>query len=177
MHKIIGNKKIFAIELELSKDLGNPSAKQRIWINNAHIGNFKEDNYLFPLLKCLQRISEDNNILWLDEFEGLNCDQLYDKITPLKKNPDDFWLLNKEEMKELQKYDRFLFDWGASFEAWDIKIVIYNKVSTFLWTAAITPQENGTVNCFSIPQDIIQQIFLSLKNLIPIDQWPTQIDR
>jgi hypothetical protein len=161
---IIGDSSIFAIELEITNTVPKVVGKSRLWINNSPIGDFEDENILWPFFNSIRRIINNSNSLWFDEFDGKNCVEIFYTIHPFYGNPDDFWNLTSDKQKRLDKYDIFYFFWGENFDRYIINTVIRNDVCQFSWTSGTKEVD---IACFSIQMAIIRDCYKVMIELFP----------
>ena len=180
MKKLIGDKKSFAIDISILNYEPSIWGKSCIWINNDKLGDFEDENVLAPFIGSLMRIAIGYQELWYDEFEGLECEALFNEIFPFYNRSDDFYALTSEEQKYYTRYDIFIFEFGENFDNWMVTSVVTKNICKFLW---VDGKEIGTdkgskrIKCFDVPLEDVQKVYKELCKLIPDKYWPTLIEK
>jgi hypothetical protein len=181
MRTIIGDKASFGIEIDIKQYEPHLRGKSCLWMDGNQIGDFDDENILSPFLNSLMRITLKHQQLWLEELNGLNCKQLYDKISPFHDNPDVFFELTEEEKDEYVKYDVFIFQFGENFDQWVLHPIVRNNTCKFIWSFPSTHKKfksgDNNLNCFDVPLTVVYQAYKDLCELIPGNYWPILVER
>jgi hypothetical protein len=180
MKKILGDKKIFAIGITISKYEPRIEGKSCIWINNSKIGDCDDENILAPFIRSLMRISIKYQELWYEEFEGLECEELFNKVFPFHDNPNDFYDLNAKDQEYYIRYDRFIFEFGENFDNWLLTSIVRKDNCKFIWAylkESTDDFKTKSIKCFDVPLQYVQGIYRELCRLIPDSNWPTFIKK
>jgi len=182
MIKLIGDKNVFAIEVEILEFAPGLNSNVRIWINDVSLGNSDEVSYLSAIIRALHTITNSPDKFWLPELNNLTCKEIFYTITPFYNSPNEFFELSPKEQEEYIKYDIFLSEWGDAFNDWDIKTIINNGICKFLWV--YTPlgdddsyEVRNDIQCFDVSFEYMQEIYRGIERLIPVEYWPTMIPR
>lgn len=182
MKKNIGEKNLFAIEIDIVKYEPWIWGRSCLWINNIQIGDYDDENILSPFIRSLMRIALKYQALWFDELNGLECKELFYLINPFYNNPDEFYNLTFEEQGNYIKYDIFNFQFGENFDQWILRPIVKNDICKFLWVQ-IPKGDNDTyetrnnIQCFDIPLKNVQKVYRDLCNLIPNQYWPSTLEK
>lgn len=161
---LLGDKSIFAVRIEVSEIEPDIQGRTALWLKGVQIGDFADQEYLWPFFISIQRIANDSGKLWLDELEGLSCIEAFGQISPFFDNPEAFYDLTDKESSALVKYDRFLFHFGENFDDWDIKVIVRNETCRFLWVSLIADKNEGgsnaqNANCCDVPLSLVRDVF------------------
>lgn len=182
MKKIIGDKKVFALGVDILKYEPWIWGRTCLWVNNHQVGDFDDQNILGPFIGGLERIVIKHQELWYEELEGLKCKELFYKVFPFYNEPDQFYELSDEEQESYSKYDTFIFHFGENFDDWVITSVVRDNICKFLWVH--TPRrDNDTyevrnnIRCFDVPLKDVQKVYIQLCELIPDQYWPTLVEK
>jgi hypothetical protein len=173
MNLVVGNIDVFAIELRITDDKW--SNQTAIWIDRQRLGNWEDRNLLYPFLNSLKRLISDRDQLWLDELSDLICYQLYLAVHPFYNNSDKFFNLSEFEMKNLERYDKFLFSWGENFDSWGLTAIYEKENYKFLWVKDGNQKSTVSKNmiqCKEIPYKIFEDVYEGLKQQLPRTLWP-----
>lgn len=182
MDKIIGSKSQFAIGINIMKYEPWIWGNSCLWINNTQIGDYTDENILGPFMRSLMRLAMKFDKLWLEELDGLICNQMFEQINPFFNNPDEFFDLPVEKQNDYIKYDIFLFEFGENFDDWIINPVIKNGNCKFIWLHDPSRGKEridikSKVNCFDVPLEKIQEAYKEFVQLIPDQYWPKMLEK
>ncbi len=179
MKKLIGDKRVFALEIEIIKFKPTPWGKNCLWINNQQIGNFNDENVFSPFIRSMQRIAVEPHELWFEELDGLGCKEMFNKVFPFFHEPHLFYELSDEEQDMYCKYDTFIFNFGENFDSWAITSVFSGKACKFLWlkNPKIDNEILNNIQCFDVPYTDVQEVYRQFCKLIPNKYWPTSIKK
>lgn len=180
MEKVIGEKKSFAVGIDIIKFEPWIWGRSCLWINNIQIGDLKDENILGPFIGSLMRIAVKSDKLWLDELEGLTCEQMFSTIHPFLNNPDAFFDLTYEQQGNYVKYDLFLFEFGENFDDWIINPIVKDDNCKFIWLfdpsrGKEKQKIKDSVKCYDVPLEKIQEVYKEFAKLIPDEYWPNMI--
>ena len=181
MKKLIGDRRSFAIEIEIIqfKPLWGKSC---LWINNCQIGHLDDENYLAPFLGSAYRIAKRHKDFWLEELAGLKCKDAFYAIHPFYNEPHKFDELSSDEAKPFFKYDIFIIQWGENFDDWIVDVIVDNNLCQFMWV--YTPlrdndsfEAKNNIQCHSVKLEDIQRCYDELVTLVPDEHWPGLIPK
>lgn len=178
MDSIIGKKNSFAVEIEILKVQPQLWGRTAIWLNSCRIGDFNDENILAPFINSLSRIALSSDKFWEEDFAGKSCKDILLAISPFFYNPEDFFDLSNEEQERLQKFDKYLFQWGENFDAWAIYVVVKDTVCKFLWVKIQKENEDlnvhgHSIQCFEVPLLEVRDVYKQLCDIIPNECWPS----
>lgn len=178
MHKLIGNKQTFGIEVYITPDKWKN--KTALWIKNERVGDWEDEDLLVPFINSIYRIANQYEEFWLPELEGLDCYQIYMTIHPFYNNPDDFYDLNEHEQEKLIRFDKFQLFWGENFDAYGLNMVYRNNRCEFLWHPSTLNKPNdleirNTILCYEVDLKEVQYCYNELIKILPRELFPTWI--
>jgi hypothetical protein len=85
-------------------------------------------------------------------------------------------------MEELVRFDKFKLSWGENLDNWSINVVYKNEMCKFLWFYRSGNSNEhcmvrGNVKCFDVKLGDVQSVYNKLKEILPIEIWPSLIPR
>lgn len=177
MHTLIGEKHSFGIEIEIIKTRPHLWGKVALWVDGTRLGNFEDENILSAFINTLANIVYEHKSLWEHEFEGLSCKEIFYRIHPFYNNPEGFFDLSDSEQRSLERYDKFLFQWGESFDNWTLRVVVKDSECNFLWVHAPdrdfdTYEVRNNVKCGTVGLNQVIDGFNKLQTMVPDHDWP-----
>lgn len=180
MNYLIGNKEIFAVEIEISQQKWDNQTS--IWLNNIKVGDWEDKNILAPFINSLYRIARKYDDLELDKFNDLECEQIYLAIHPHFENPDEFFDLTLEDQKAFAIFDKYIFSWGEDFDSWGLSVIYKEGFCKFLWLqTSLNNETNLNVRnkfqCYEVELKLIQEVYNELTKIIPDSEWPVLIPK
>ena len=168
MHYLIGDKKSFAVELDISTNKWKN--KTAIWLNHVRIGDWDDENVLAPFVRSMYRIATEHDMFSLDEIERLDCKKTYSIIHPFYLNPDAFFDLTSSEQVSYFKYDKFLLDWGENINSYGLTMVFSAGICKFIWDADSEKTREACnfdlIICHEVPVLEVMDVYSELKTIL-----------
>lgn len=127
MHKIFGNKEVFAIEVEIEKKV--EKSKLRVWIDNTPLGYFKRKGELIYSIQSLKRLLGNQNDRFENEFLSMTAQEIFDWLR-LKNIPEyvENAPFNTEQRLEFKRrYNTYLVFWGDQLDEFSTFCYVYDK--------------------------------------------------
>lgn len=183
MCQFIGRKESFGVEIEVTKMTPSLWGKTALWLNGIKIGHFEDEDVLGPFINSIGRLVTESNTLWEPEFKGLNCQEIFYRITPFyNEDLSKFWTLTEVEQDALVSFDKYLFGWGENFDDWTLRVVVDNEVCKFMYV--YTPNRDAdsyevrnNIQCFNVYKNEVQLVYAEICKLIPEPYWLRMIKR
>lgn len=181
MHRIIGDKNLFAVEIDVLKYSPKLWGRSCLWIKNSQLGDFNDENILASFISSIMRIAIRYKTLWLDELSDLSIADLFYTINPFFTEPKKFYDLTYVDQEKYVKYDRFRFEFGENFDDYMINPVVKENICTFLWVTNLSTVDSSfksdSIQSFDVKLETIQNVYKDLCEQIPDQYWPTMIEK
>jgi hypothetical protein len=158
--RIIGDKEIFAIDYSVTNFKSPIIGNVQIWINNIPIGYFNDEVYLHYILTSLKNI--------LEKDVKVNFDLAQ------KSDEKIFNILLQKSVAEEDKviiYDKFIVQFGESFDDFIIRVINIGGGYKFLWKLVDEPclneylGYNKGINSGVIPKEILLSVYSKFKSI------------